>query len=225
MTVDATTDTSASTGQDGGASDSAGGQGTVTSILSGGDQQPADGAGSADGAGTGDAAPADGSPSEGTGGDAALEVTLPAGMTIDQEMLDGFTEVAKASGLTSENASAVAAWYGEQIAATEKAQKDEWSRTNQEWMETLKVDPEFGGQKFDATVAQAKAALVKFGGAELSTALETAGISNLPPLVRAFARIGAAIAEDTSDGSKGGGPPSASNQPDFGDMYPSIKEG
>lgn len=69
------------------------------------------------------------------------------------------------------------------------------------WLESAKADPEIGGDKFDASLTSAAKALDRFGAtkdSDFRALLETSGLGNHPEMIRMFAKIGAAVSEDTS---------------------------
>lgn len=130
--------------------------------------------------------------------------------------------------MSSEQASAAAAWYAEQYTAAETAlaeqHKTELERLGKEWDQQVRDHSELGGAQYDATVQRAKEAVVRFGGETLSAGLEELGISNYPPLVEAFAKVGAALAEHTATGPGSGSPPSGEGKPEYSEMYPSMAQ-
>jgi hypothetical protein len=89
---------------------------------------------------------------------------------------------------------------------TVQQQQDGWNQTLAKWVTEMKSDKEIGGDNFTPSVKQAQNAINKFGTPELKTALDSYGMGNHPELVRVFARIGKAMAEDThvSGGNAGG---------------------
>jgi len=208
MATESTTDTSTDSGQaDGQTTD----EGT-TSVLSpdeggeGGKKEgdtDAGGDSSKQGQATGDQ-------DSGDGDDGELEIKLPEGTDIDEQMLDGFKSVAKETGLDSEKATKLATFYAEQQKAAAKAQEDAWSQQAKEWLGELKKDSEFGGEAFTQNAKLAARAVREYGGDELGDALKRAGLDNFPPLVKAFAKVGKAMAEDSTgaDRAKGGKPDS-----------------
>jgi hypothetical protein len=163
-----------------------------------------DGAGSAAGDGAaktgdqkGDGKTGDGAaPAKATEGQSAAEfkITLPDGVKVDGTRLESFTKFAKDNGLSSEQASKAVAEYAKMQADDAKA----WEAQDAKWHESLKGDKTFGGSNYDASVAAAQKAVVKFGGEELAKDLERLGIGNLPSLARAFARVGKAMSEDSA---------------------------
>lgn len=127
-----------------------------------------------------------------------LELKLPDGMKLDEGLWTRFKPVAQELGLDSEKASKLAKFHAEAMSEREKAGQDAWNQLRSEWHESLKTDKEFGGKNFEANVALAQKALIRFGGKDLSDELAKYGLDNLPGLAKAFAKIGKEIAEDSS---------------------------
>jgi hypothetical protein len=105
----------------------------------------------------------------------------PEGSKLSQANVEHIAATAKAMGLTTAQAQAM-------IANTSKA--------TDQWLEQIKTDQEIGGEAFAGSVERAKQALNKFGSSALLDALNQTGLGNHPELVRTFARIGKAMAED-----------------------------
>lgn len=103
----------------------------------------------------------------------------------------------RALGLTNDQAQLLIGQYGEQVVEQQKQLEAELQKQTDGWLTELKSDPEFGGAKFDATVATAQKAIGHFGTPELKQWLEVTGAMNHPGLVKAFAKIGRAMSEDT----------------------------
>ena len=133
-----------------------------------------------------------------------FKMTLPEGVDIPKEALDQFAEVAKGSGLNGEQASAMVAYQHQlgQQAAQLQVQQEE--ARDVKWQKELTQDADFGGEKLQATIVAAKNALRRFGGETLAASLQELGLGNHPGLIKTFARMGLASAEDDSSG-KGSG--------------------
>ncbi len=210
--------TPAGPGDGGGGSGAGGGGGAAPEGAGGGSPTPASGD---SGAGTGDAGggtvlggeqsdPAGdkGRPEQSTSGD-ALKITLPEGAQVNKAVLAEFTEMAKKAGMTSDSASEMVAWQFSKLQASAAEQQGVIDQQEADWGKELKSDKEFGGDNYEATVNNAKKALRKFGGDDLAKSLGELGVGNHPGLVKAFAQIGAALGEDSSDaggGASGGAP-------------------
>jgi len=83
----------------------------------------------------------------------------------------------------------------------------------------MKSDKEIGGDSFTPSVKHAQNAINKFGTPELKSALDSYGMGNHPELVRVFARIGKAMAEDTHVGGNAGGAEADQSKR----MFPNMK--
>lgn len=79
-------------------------------------------------------------------------------------------------------------------AAAEKAEQDRAALV-QQWEAEVKADPEIGGANYDKTVALSAKVLDKFFTEEDRAFLTASGLGNNPGLVRAFAKMGAAISD------------------------------
>lgn len=126
----------------------------------------------------------------------AYEFKVPEGMTLDQKVVEEFTPLAKELGLSQENAQKMVDLYASQVQKFHQAQLDNWRNTLDEWASSVKADKEIGGENYDTSVRHARAAIQKFGGQELRDVLNASGMGANPELVRVFARIGKAMAED-----------------------------
>jgi hypothetical protein len=91
----------------------------------------------------------------------------------------------QAAGLAERMAKATAEGRGVERSEAEAALRKDW------------------GDKFEAQLGYANRAIAQFGGPELVAALTEAGLGNDPRLARAFAKIGAAMAEDAPAGMGG----------------------
>lgn len=163
-------------------------------------------------------AAADGKKGDGQGQDGAaageLEIKLPDGVKVDAEVLKAFTGVAKEAmkeaGITDvKQASAllskIAAWDAERQSKAVADQVSAWEKQDDVWVAEIRKDPELGGEKLQASTMAAQAAVRRFGGPDLRKFLADHGIGNAPPLVRAFAKIGLAMGEDTTGSGVGAG--------------------
>ena len=72
-------------------------------------------------------------------------------------------------------------------------------------LEKFKADKDFGGDKFDASVAEAQKALATFDeGGTVRAMLAETGYGNNPAVLKIFARVGKALGEDKLPGMSGG---------------------
>lgn len=124
------------------------------------------------------------------------DFNLPEGITVDAVAIEGFKGLAKELGLTQEAAQKLVDFQAANEAAQVKKIGEFWDKQASDWLAEAKADKEFGGAKFDESVAAANAALKQFGTPKLIEALQTYGMGNHPEVIRAFARVGQAIQND-----------------------------
>ena len=99
-------------------------------------------------------------------------------------------------GLTQGQAQKLADKFIAAQQARATKQSETWSGTVAGWIDQAKADTEIGGQKWDASVKHAQAAITRLGTPGLKEYLEASGGGNHPELIRFAARAGALIAED-----------------------------
>lgn len=126
--------------------------------------------------------------------------TLPDGMELDQEGMESFTDLAKGLKLNQEQAQGLVTLYAERMQAAmadvQKVQQEQFQEQLSTWEKDSRADKEFGGEKLDENLAVAKKALDRFGSPELTELLTKTGLGNHPEVIRAFHRVGKAIADD-----------------------------
>lgn len=125
------------------------------------------------------------------------DLKVPDGMTLDEAALAEFDPIARELNLTNEQAQKLADVYSKRMAEVAQKQQESWKETTAKWVDDVKADKEIGGQNLDTSVRHAQAALTKFGTPELRAQMDATGMGNHPELVRVFARIGKAMAEDS----------------------------
>jgi len=129
------------------------------------------------------------------------ELALPKDAVIEAAAIERTTAFAKATGLTPEAAqhalnhanAEVAADRVQQKAANVEAFKALATKT---WVDEVKADATYGGEKYLVTVEEVKRAADRFLTAEERVVLNQTGWGNHPMLVKMFARIGQAMAND-----------------------------
>lgn len=154
---------------------------------------------------------------------ADVEIKLPDGMKADEGFLGDFKAAAKEAGLDSPKAQKVfEAVVKAQSAANERAHA-EFEKQKADWQAARLADKEYGGKEYKANFQQAAKALEKFGSPELKTLLVESGFGGHPEVVRAFVRIGKAIAEDSIAGASGGASTAAHDKDAFArDLFPTM---
>ncbi len=125
------------------------------------------------------------------------EFKAPDGVVLDSEALAEFEPIAKELKLTQEQAQKLVEMHTKQLQKASQLQTQVAAQQIEAWVSDIKADKEIGGANFDTSVRHAQAAAKKFGSPEFLAALDATGMGSHPELVRVFARIGKAMAEDT----------------------------
>lgn len=149
---------------------------------------------------------------------APIELKLPEGYTLDEELGGKFKEFCASKNLSSEDAQSLLDLQLQLREKESQAYREEQGR----WVDQIKADKEIGGANFDQNLAVAKSALDTFGTPQLKDLLKSTGFGNHPEVIRAFVKIGKAVGEDklvvrTHETPK----PAASSDPVS--MYPNSK--
>lgn len=125
-------------------------------------------------------------------------VQSPEGVGIDEGLQSKFMEQAHQMGLSQRQAAGMFGWYqglmGEKIAQDQEAWDQGMASSKSELMKEY-------GAAYEERLGQANAAVREFGGEELLTILAESGMGNNPTVIRAFAKIGQAMANDELFGS------------------------
>jgi hypothetical protein len=148
------------------------------------------------------------------------ELKPAEGFTLDEALLAKAEPVFKELNLTNEQAQKAADLFA--AIKTQEAADSQAAIVKQveDWFTAVKTDPEIGGKVFDTTVKHAQAAIGRFASPSLKQFLSDTGLRNHPELVRTFAKIGAAMSEDTiSTGSSAKEKPDAASR-----IFPSMNK-
>lgn len=136
---------------------------------------------------------------------ADVDLKLPAGFDDNAPILGEFKGVAKELGLDSAKAQKVFDVYVKAQTEAQARAESEFKATREQWTADMRKDPEIGGAKWDATVTAARLGMQQFCSPELKKWIGDAGLADFPPLVKLFAKVGAAMADDSIAGGEGGG--------------------
>ncbi len=148
---------------------------------------------------------------------------VPEGMEIDTALVDAVTPIFKDIGLSQEQAQKLVDAYAPHIQNKIKAQQDEavttWNKQINDWKaETTKEL----GVNLKTELASAGKFIQKYGTPKLREILNETGLGNHPEVVKAFAKAGKALGEDTFvDPGKIEKPTEGIN---FKKLYPSMQE-
>lgn len=125
------------------------------------------------------------------------KLTLPEGVTLDENATKAFTELATKHNLTQEVAQDLMNLHTAQLQALAAAPMKAWTDLNQSWVDEVKADPVVGGDKLVGVQADIATILDKYGDPKVREALDMTGAGNHPAMVRTFAKIAAALKEAT----------------------------
>ena len=125
------------------------------------------------------------------------DFTLPEGMELDTVAVEAALPVFKELGLTQDQAQKLVDLQAAQLTAAAEAQQVQWDKTNEDWREEAKADPEFGRANLQGSLAHVKTFLDKFATPEFREMLDDTGLGNRLETLRMFATVGKAMGEDS----------------------------
>lgn len=138
---------------------------------------------------------------QGTDGNARVvpdkyDLKLPDGSLLDAKATEKVSSFAKEMKLTQTEAQAVLERESALLASYVDNQKQHLAQQQKEWVESVKVDKELGGDNFNKNIEMAKRVVDRYGTDSFKKALNDSGLGNHPELVRFVSRIGKAMSED-----------------------------
>lgn len=117
----------------------------------------------------------------------------PEGLSIDETVIDAFSEVSKTLGLSQEKAQTV---IDKMAPAIAERQREQLNAIRQEWIDATHADREFGGRGLNENLGVAKRAFDAYATPAFRTLLDETGLGNHPEIIRMFYRVGKTISED-----------------------------
>jgi hypothetical protein len=127
--------------------------------------------------------------------DDAYDIEAPEGTEIDQALLDKYGPRFREAKLTNEQVQEAVNVYAEARQEAADAAAKEWGEVIVGWDKAAREDPEMGGDKWDATMANVDLAFKDNTTPALVEALDQFGMGNHPELVRFAANAGKVVAE------------------------------
>lgn len=125
-----------------------------------------------------------------------LSLKMAEKALVDQASLDRTLKVLTDGKVSQEQAQTIADHIDAEVAAHwQRKEAEAVQLRTVEWVNQTKADPEIGGAKFDATMADAARARAQFFNPEFDKMLDTTGLGNHPEFVRAWAKVGQALAQ------------------------------
>jgi hypothetical protein len=139
---------------------------------------------------------------EETTSSSALELKLPEGVEVAQDVLDSFTSMAAEAGLNSETAQKLLDLHLSQLTSAselfETAQTQAFTDTIETWKGEIAKDPELGGANQAKVQEVLGKALDTYGSKEAREAFDQTGAGWNPAIVRTMYKMAQALAEGTS---------------------------
>lgn len=126
----------------------------------------------------------------------AYDLKLPDDSPLDLSRVESITALAKERGLSNEAAQELLNGEHELVKAHEQKLHKQLADQSAAWLEALKADPEFGGDKLTENVEMGKRLIARYGDEELKAQLDSSGLGNHPGLVKLLSRIGREMAPD-----------------------------
>lgn len=138
------------------------------------------------------------------------DFTTPEGVELSEEAVSEFHDLAKELNLTQEQAQKLVDYSTKMNEQGVLKHQEEYSALRESWVNDLKNDSEFGGDKMGETVDRAQRVLKSYGSPKLSEFLNTSGYGDNNELIIFLAKMDRALGEDTVvDGNPSGGTKSA----------------
>lgn len=123
-------------------------------------------------------------------------LTLPEGSLMDAKATETLASFSKEHGLSEKQAQASLERESAALSAYVENATKSMEAESVKWVEDIKKDTEFGGDKFNQTAESAKRFVTRFGDPEFQKALTDTGFGNHPGLVKMLARAARAMGDD-----------------------------
>jgi hypothetical protein len=125
------------------------------------------------------------------------DLKLPEGSSLGKEHVDSVLALAKAKGLSPEQAQLVLEQKSEAVASFAKLQQEQADAQATQWYESLKKDPAFGGENFTKNATMVASYMRKAFSPEVLDFLDKSGLANHPAIVKDILKLAQAGASDT----------------------------
>ena len=116
-------------------------------------------------------------------------LTLPEGMTVDQDGMSDFVELINGAESKEDLANKMLGMFSDVMRTVSTQQSDLYNNTMTEWRTEVQQSPEFGGDKLDQSLARAKEIAKEFGGEGFLNLLDVTGVGNNIHVVGLLNRI------------------------------------
>lgn len=124
------------------------------------------------------------------GEEIVYNIKLPEGALVDQARLDEIVKMGRENKIPEQQLKDLLSVEHAAIARFNEQQAVKVQKERAGWVDTLKSDPDFGGDKLTETLSLRDKALNYSADQAFIKELRDQGLDNYPPLVKAFAKIG-----------------------------------
>jgi hypothetical protein len=145
------------------------------------------------------------------------DFTAPEGMELDTTLLEQAVPLFKEAGLSQEMAQKFIDLQASTVQQMNEANVEAYTNQMKEWQNQSMNDKEFGGDKFEESVATARLAIEKLGTPELTKLMDDVGVGNHPEMIRFMHKVGSRLKEDVPGQT---GAKSAAAKDRVSTMYP-----
>jgi hypothetical protein len=155
-----------------------------------------------------------------------LDITAlkaPEGFTLDKSLMDEFVPLAEQHGLSLEAAQGVVNLGAKMANVIEKRGRDAWDQQVSKWESESKADPEIGGAKLKENLTYAAKGAMLLGGSDLVKILDDTGFGSNPVFIKALAKAGRGISEDSVGGGGGSTGGELSQEEKDSQRYPKME--
>lgn len=129
----------------------------------------------------------------------SYDLKAPEGSELNKEELDHWTPIFKDAGLSNEQAQTIAdaalPYINEVVQQQQQSVIDQYNAAQEQQLNELKADKEFGGANWDKTTQEAQNAIRQFGGEDFTQFVTDMGLGNNATLIKVFAKVGRAIGD------------------------------
>lgn len=145
------------------------------------------------------------------------ELKAPEGWAPEAQVVDAFSKLANGLGLDNGKAQILYDTFAKLELGRAQVDAQVQQERNTKWQAEVKADAVLGKPE---NLQKAVAGVRWIGGSEFAQLLDETGLGNHPVAVRAFLKLGQALAEDTVAGAVGGTAAPAVNP--LQQLYPSM---
>lgn len=127
---------------------------------------------------------------------------LPEGYTLEGDGLETFHSKARELNLNQDQAQGLVDLHIETMKSVQSSNDAAGKQQLANWLDELKADADFGGDKFDISKSEASRFIRQFGEPGLDEAFKNFGVDRIPALFRTFVRAGRGLTEDRHEGGQ-----------------------